>query len=121
MINSNIYIENIFNDWKPDCDKLTKAAGEILNFYMSIPEIAQDCCLQGYEYDKVSFDFLFCDGKKTHEINKEYRRKDYPADIITFAVFADSDDDEKFVLELEINLGEIIIALDKVIEEAAKK
>lgn len=56
---------------------------------------------------------------KTHEINREYRNKDYPADIITFAIFADSD--EKFVFDGEINLGEVIIALDKVIEEAEKK
>ncbi len=121
MINTNIYIENTFNGWESDCEKLTKAANDIFNFYMSIPEIAQNCALTGYEYNTVSFDFLFCAGVKTHEINKEYRGKDYPADIITFAVFADSPEDEKFVLELDINLGEIIIALDKVIEEAAKK
>ena len=40
-------------------------------------------------------------------------------DIITFAIFADSE--EKFVFDGEINLGEVIIALDKVREEALKK
>ena len=49
----------------------------------------------------------------------EYRNKDYPADIITFAIFAD--DDSKFILDADINLGEIIIALDKVKEEAKNK
>ena len=77
--------------------------------------------MKSYEFDTISFDFLFCDSKKTHEINKEYREKDYPADIITFAVFADSPKDERFVLDMEINLGEIIIGLDKIIEEAQKK
>ena len=62
---------------------------------------------------------MYCDSVKTHEINKEYRHKDYPADIITFAIFADSD--EKFVFDGEINLGEILIALDKIKEEALKK
>lgn len=62
---------------------------------------------------------MYCDSVKTHEINREYRNKDYPADIITFAIFADSED--KFVFDGEINLGEVIIALDKVIEEALKK
>ena len=47
-------------------------------------------------------------------MNKEYRNKDYPADIITFAIFAD--DDSRFVFDGDINLGEIVIALDKVIE-----
>ena len=54
-----------------------------------------------------------------NSLNKEYREKDYPADIITFAIFADSE--EKFIFDGEINLGEVIIALDKVKEEALKK
>jgi probable rRNA maturation factor len=66
----------------------------------------------------LTFDILFCDSRKTHEINRDYREKDYPADIITFAIFAD--DEMKFVLDDDINLGEIIIALDKVQEEARK-
>ena len=61
---------------------------------------------------------MFCDSEKTHQINKDYRDKDYPADIITFAIFAD--DDAKFILDEDINLGEIILALDKVKEEAVK-
>ena len=75
-------------------------------------------CLNGYDFDTLTFDILFCDSKKTHQINKEYRDKDYAADIITFAIFAD--DDAKFILDEDINLGEIILALDKVKEEAQK-
>ena len=121
MIDFNIFIENEYSQWEIDTDKYVDIAQEIFKFYMNCPQIANNCCLQGYEYNKVSFDFLLCDSKKTHSINKEYRNKDYPADIITFAVFADSADEEKFVLDLEINLGEIIIGLDRVIEEASKK
>lgn len=121
MINLNLYIENGFSNWEPDTDKFTEIANKIFNFYMQQPEISENCCLKGYEYNTISFDFLFTDSKQTHQINKEYRNKDYPADIITFAVFADSPADEKFVLDLEINLGEIIIGLDKIIEEAEKK
>ena len=39
--------------------------------------------------------------------------------IITFAIFAD--DEDKFIFDGEINLGEFIIALDKVEEESKKK
>ena len=121
MINYNIYVDNTYNNWKVEPEKFSKATQEIFNFYLKTPEIANNCCLKDYEFDTISFDFLFCDSKKTHEINKEYRNKDYPADIITFAVFADSPDEERFVLDMEINLGEIIIGLDKIIEEAQKK
>ena len=88
---------------------------------MRTPEVYENSCLANQDYESVAFDFLFCDSSKTHEINREYRGKDYPADIITFAVFADSEDEEKFVLDMEINLGEIIIGLDRVIDEAGKK
>lgn len=121
MINYNIYISNEFDKWEIDTEKLEKAIENIFNFYMTCPEIVQKCCLQGFEFNTVSFDILFCDSERTHELNKKYRQKDYPADIITFAVFADSPADEVFVLEFEINLGEIIIALDKITEEAEKK
>jgi len=121
MIDYNIYISNEFKNWEIDTEKLEKAIENIFDFYMSCPEIVQNCCLQDYNFNTVSFDILFCDSERTHELNKKYRQKDYPADIITFAVFADSPADEIFVLEFEINLGEIIIALDKIVEEADKK
>jgi len=77
--------------------------------------------LKDFEFETISFDILFCNGEKTHQINREYRNKDYPADIITFAVFADSGEEERFILDGEINLGEIIIALDKITQEAEIK
>lgn len=115
----NIFSENIYPDWNVDEKKFIRIARKILKFYLNQSEINENCCLTGEEFDTVSFDFLYCDSVKTHEINREYREKDYPADIITFAIFADSD--EKFIFDGEINLGEVIIALDKVKEEAAKK
>lgn len=121
MINFNLYIENEFPDWRPDEKVIIKNIQEIFKYYMTIPDIADNSCLKGYEFDTISFDFLFCNSEKTHIINKDYRGKDYPADIITFAVFADSPQEEKFVLDFEINLGEIIIALDKIMDEAEKK
>ena len=121
MIDYNIYVENEYSHWNIDTEKITKTVEEIFKYYMKCPGIYENCCLKDYEYDTVAFDFLFCDSNKTHQINKDYRGKDYTADIITFAVFADSPVEERFVLDLEINLGEIIIGLDKIIEEAAKK
>lgn len=118
-LKKNIFSENIYPDWEIDEKFFIDIAKKILKFYLNQPEVTENCCLNGFDFDTVSFDFLYCDSVKTHEINREYRNKDYPADIITFAIFADSD--EKFIFDGEINLGEVIIALDKVIEEAEKK
>lgn len=117
MKNLNIFSENIYQDWEIDEKFFIEKAKSFFKFYIS--KIEEKSCLSGFEYDTISFDILYCDSKKTHEINREYRQKDYPADIITFAIFADSE--EKFIFDGEINLGEILIALDKVIEEAEKK
>lgn len=121
MINYNLFIDNIFEKWSPDKQTILEKTQKILDYYMRTQEVYENSCLANQDYESVAFDFLFCDSSKTHEINREYRGKDYPADIITFAVFADSEDEEKFVLDMEINLGEIIIGLDRVIDEAGKK
>ncbi len=113
----NVFSENIFAERKINEKKFIDTAKKVLQFYMA--EIFEQSCLFGQDFNTISFDFLYCDSKKTHEINREYRNKDYPADIITFAIFADSE--EKFIFDGEINLGEVIIALDKVEEEAVKK
>lgn len=121
MIKYNIYSENEFEGWKPDEKDILNKTKKIFDSYTGMPEIYDNSCLAGRGFNSVAFDFLFCDGEKTHIINREYRNKDYPADIITFAVFADSAEEEKFILDMEINLGEIIIGLDRVIDEAEKK
>lgn len=120
-MNTNIGCKNEFRFWDVDFDWVKNTAKCILQYLMAQEEINESSCLKDYEYQTISFDFLFTDSGQTHGINLEYRSKDYPADIITFAVFADCDKDERFVLDEDINLGEIIIALDKMIDGANEK
>lgn len=110
----NIFSENIHETIEVEEKRALDRAKKILNFYLNEENIFKKSCLFEQDFNCISFDILYCDNKKTHEINKEYRKKDYPADIITFAVFADGE--EKFVFDGEINLGEVIISLDKVLE-----
>jgi len=115
----NIFSENINKKFEIDEKKAIDTAREILKIYLKEKTIFDLSCLNGMDFDCISFDILYTDSEKTHEINKEYRQKDYAADIITFAIFADTE--EKFVFDGEINLGEIIISLDKVEANAAEK
>lgn len=112
----NIFTENIYPDWEIDEVAIIQNIRKIVEFYLA--QLTDVSCLEGINFDTLTFDILFCDGEKTHQINRAYRDKDYVADIITFAIFAD--DESKFVLDGDINLGEIIIALDKIKEEAKK-
>lgn len=113
----NVFSENLEESYEINERKFINVAKKVLKFYLQ--EIADKSCLSKQVFNTVSFDFVYCNSSKTHEINREYRNKDYPADIITFAIFADSE--EKFIFDGEINLGEVLIALDKVEEEAVKK
>lgn len=70
------------------------------------------------EYDflntSVEFDVMFCDNEQIHEINRDYRGKDRETDVITFALFADSESEMRVVSEEGIHLGEIIISVEKI-------
>lgn len=88
-MNINIECANEFENWNVDFDWVKNIAKSLFEYFLSQDEIKNSCCLKDYQYQSVSFDFLFCDSGQTHSVNLEYRSKDYPADIITFAVFAD--------------------------------
>ncbi len=111
-------IENINESFEMNVQDWTLIAQNLFKALLSHKDVANDCCLVGYddEYDDVFFDITFTNADETHELNRTYRDKDYPADIITFALFADSDDD--LIVDRRIVLGDIIIALDKVQEMA---
>lgn len=112
----NIFTENIFPNWKLDEKDVINKTKRMLEYYVN--NLSQETCLAEYDYESITLDIVFCDSIKTQELNRDYRHKDKPADIITFAIFAD--DENRFVFDNDINLGEIIIALDKVIEGVNK-
>lgn len=117
----NIFSENIYEGWQVNEAKLIEIGRRILEYYMLRSDIYDNSCLKPHIYDTISFDILYCDGEKTHEINREYRDKDYVADIITLAIFADTPVEERIIFDGEINLGEIILALDKITQSAQEK
>lgn len=112
MAEINIFTENIFNGWEVDEKDVIEKTRSLLEFYLQ--DVGENSCLNDKEYSSITLDMVFCDSAKTHELNRDYRNKDYPADIITFAIFAD--DENRFIFDGDVNLGEIVIALDKVIE-----
>lgn len=116
MTQINIFTDNLYKNWAVNEKDIIEKTRSMLKFY--IDDIGKISCLEGKEYKSITLDIVFCDSKKTHELNRDYRDKDYPADIITFAIFAD--DENSFIFDGDINLGEIVIALDKVIEGANK-
>lgn len=114
----NIFIENIHESFDIDEAEVLDNLKRITSFFLSNDSLVSQSCLNGYDFDTLCYDVVFCDNEKIHQINKEYRQKDRATDVISFAIFADSVPQERFVFDGEINLGEIIVSLDKVKEQA---
>ena len=108
----NIFTENLYQNWKVNEQDIIQKTKQLINYY--IENLEEQSCLKEQKFNSLTLDIVFCDSKKTQKLNREYREKDKPADIITFAIFAD--DENHFIFDGDINLGEIVIALDKVEE-----
>ncbi|MCD7878778.1 MAG: rRNA maturation RNase YbeY [Candidatus Gastranaerophilales bacterium] len=114
----NVFIENIYADFNLNDVLVQNNAIKIANYIFDDENIMSESCLAGYNYKTVDFDIVFVNNEEIQRINKEYRKKDSPTDVITFAMFADSKEDERFILEGSISLGEIIVSLDKIKEQS---
>lgn len=115
---TNIFVENNYPEFEVDDVKFHDDTKKMFDYAVSLDEIKHNFCLKNKVFDTVVFDIVFCNDDEIHRINRDYRNTDRPTDVITFAIFADSPDDEKFIFDGEINLGEIIISLDTIKKQA---
>ncbi|ARI77026.1 rRNA maturation RNase YbeY [Halobacillus mangrovi] len=61
----------------------------------------------------------FVDNKEIQEINRNYRQKDQPTDVISFAMQEEGEGEMKILSEdMPLMLGDIIISIDKAKEQA---
>ncbi len=118
MTELNIFIENLYDKFDFDYLETQNNVEKMTKFLLNDKTVFQNSCLIKYKYKVICFDIVFVNNEEIHRINKEYRKKDSPTDVITFAIFADSPDDEKFIIDGEINLGEIIVSIDKIRQQA---
>jgi len=66
-----------------------------------------------YDYE---LEIMVCNNTFIQEINKTYRSKDKPTDVITFALYSDSE--TKIITDNKISLGQILISYDQVLTQA---
>lgn len=108
------YFYNISSEYEGeygfDFNEINSFILKILDNLIKIDEISSCACFAKLDFKSLSFDVLFTGDEKIQEINRDYRNKDMPTDVITFALFAD--DDFKMVTDGDIYLGEILISVD---------
>lgn len=100
-------------------EKISEEGIKMLEFLLEQKEIVEQSVLSPYNLEELelSFDLLFCDDKLIHELNLNYRGKDQPTDVLSFALFAD-DLNTKMVMDNHIELGEIIISAETAKQQA---
>lgn len=64
--------------------------------------------------DELEVDLYLCDDKEIQSLNKQYRGKDSPTDVLSFAI----QDDCNITTFPIVHLGEVIISVDKLSEQA---
>ena len=79
-----------------------------------LKDMLSDFCKRE-DLGNVIFNIIIIDNPTIHKINKEYRDKDAPTDVISFAL-----EDDKTVIEPDgvRILGDIYISIDKVHKQA---
>lgn len=100
-------------------DQVKQDCYNMFKYILDRADIIELSALKGQNLNSINlnFDLMICDNEQIHAINKEYRGKDNPTDVITFALFADSPDNQ-IICDNEIHLGQVIISADKADEQA---
>jgi len=118
MTKLNIFIENAYDEYEIDEVSVYNNTVKMADAVFSDKNLIKNSCLSNHKFKSVCFDIVLVNNEDIRRINREYRNKDAHTDVITFAVFADSPADEQFIIDGDINLGEIIISLDRIEEQA---
>lgn len=93
---------------------------KMLEYVCSQDNLIEESALDDFELADLTLevDILICDNETIHQINKEYRGKDSPTDVISFALFAD--DEQSIIFDNTIHLGQIIISAEKTSQQAVE-
>lgn len=88
----------------------------------SLRAIVKKAIVAALDYQEIDFpvevSVTFTDNEKIHALNKEYRGKDAPTDVLSFPMFENGEieyDDES---DEPCAIGDIVISLEKAVEQA---
>ena len=122
MANYHITFENDQNIMPLDEEEIIKNSGFMLDHFFENSELLGKSAL-GYCFKPnltIGFDLYVCDNATIQEINRDYRQKNEPTDVISFALFADCKE-SRIIIDNQINLGQIVISAEKIIEQTTDR
>lgn len=92
---------------------------EEVDYYLK--KIVRDAVYATLEHEEFPYDaevsVTFCDNAAIHCLNKKYREKDKPTDVLSFPLYDDGDFDMGECISGAV-LGDIVISLERAAEQA---
>ena len=92
------------------------------NFNFDYEKVAEAVVSASLEHESFPYEaevnLTLTDNEGIHAINKEYRQIDRPTDVLSFPMLSDENEDDFNPDTGEVMLGDIIISVDKVKEQA---
>ncbi len=101
-------------------DKTEELSAEQLELTMNIIEFASKEPILDLAQD-TEMSVTFVNNKEIHEINRQYREKDAPTDVISFALEDEGMDEVPLIMEgfdIPRNIGDIIVSVERTSEQA---
>lgn len=109
---TNIYVDfiNKQDEISLNNTQFEEYSCKMINYAVNKQDIFNKSCLKGYPIEEITIysEIIISDDKEIQELNRDYRDKDKPTDVLSFALFADCP--HKLIIENEISLGEVIIS-----------
>jgi probable rRNA maturation factor len=113
-VTHSVDIESLISLNETDVEELFE---KVLNSILEDKTFVASCLYKDLfdgSYEELEIDLYLCDNPEIKEINNKFRNIDAPTDVLSFAMLEDSNTVKLPV----VHLGEIIISVDKLIEQA---
>ena len=120
MTKTNLTITLNEPGWEEQIPNLQQLANDVLVNALEYVEANEDIDFLGTE-KPVDINLCLSDDNEVHTLNGYFRVLDKPTNVVSFAAFDDPDFYRNTELFGEIELGDIIIALETMQREAADK
>lgn len=114
----NIDIDLLIQDksWKTDKNINKQLMRDIFNLVMNYLKISLD------RFHNIEFSVNLSNDKHIQKLNKEYRNKDKPTNVLTFSIYENKKDIKKDLKTLPcIALGDIIFSYNTIKKEAEEQ
>lgn len=101
----------------------TKNEQKIVEITPAVRSLIKKAVNEALKYEEVEFDcevsVTFTDNDSIHKLNKEYRNKDVPTDVLSFPLLENGEIDENEIVEGEaVALGDIVLSAEKALSQS---